>query len=163
LQPAPLTTDAPIRGNVKAGQPSLRPDQVVPAMVPAGASLLSLGTRNQPVMAQTTTAAPAFQVLPTISLSPEEATGKWQLFVEEARKSKIMLGTMLGESRLIAVQQDRLRIGCPDDFHLDQLKRNRQYLTEVAHKVYGAKVLLETMLTREEAPGATPAQATPRS
>jgi DNA polymerase-3 subunit gamma/tau len=144
LQAAALTTDAPIRGNVKAGQPSLRPDQVVPAVMPSGASLLS-----------------AFQALPTITLSPEEASGKWQMFVEEARKSKIMLGTMLGESRLLTVEQDRLRIGCPDDFHLDQLKRNRQYLTEVAHKVYGAKVLLETMLTREESSGALPAQTTP--
>jgi DNA polymerase-3 subunit gamma/tau len=160
LQPTPLTTDAPIRGNVKAGQPSLRADQVVPAVMPPAASLLSLTSPKMPVPAQSTTASPAFQSLPTITLSPEEASGKWQTFVEEARKSKIMLGTMLGESRLIAFQQDRLRIGCPDDFHLDQLKRNRQYLTEVAHKVYGAKVLLETMLAREDSPGAPPAEAT---
>ena len=31
----------------------------------------------------------------------------------------------------------------------------------MAHKVYGAKVLLETMLTREESSGALPAQTTP--
>ncbi len=63
-----------------------------------------------------------------------------------------MLGTMLGESHLIDLQQDRLRIGCPDDFHLDELKRNRQFLAEVAHKVYGAKVLLEAMLAKGEPP-----------
>lgn len=153
-------TDAPIRGNVKATQPTLRPDQIVQLPELSADPFISTKNTFSPalaVSAQTTTAAPSFQALPTLTLSPDEAAGKWQSFVEEARRGKILLGTMLGETHLIDIQQDRLRIGCPDDFHLDQLKRNRQYLTEIAHKVYGAKVLLETMLAKD--PG--PVQQTP--
>lgn len=154
LEPAQLLAGAPIRGSVIASQPTLRPDQIVlPMMIPVE----SFSPYNRPVVSgpsssQSTTVTQAFQVEPTVTLSPDEAISKWPIFIEEARKSKIALGAMLGAMHVIDVQQDRLRIGCPDDFHIDLLKRNRQFLNEIAHKVYGAKVLLETMLTNDRPP-----------
>ena len=82
-------------------------------------------------------------------LSIDEARGKWTSFINEARKHRIDLWSMLNETTLIDVQAERLRIGCPDDFHMDALKRNRQFLTELAERVYGAKVVLDTMLAKE--------------
>ncbi len=161
LKPAEPEAEAPIRGSVKATQPTLRPDQIVPLMMPAGISAGSYTNPAPPFStpSQSTTITPAFQSEPTISLSNDEAAGKWPIFVEEARKTKIALGTMLSGMQLIDVHQDRLRIGCPDDFHLDLLKRNRQFLNEIAHRVYGAKVLLETTLTNERPHPDQPPQA----
>ncbi len=83
-------------------------------------------------------------------LSIDEALGKWTSFVDAARKERIAVGSMLSETRLVDIQADRLRIGCPDDFHMDALKRNRQFLTELAQRVYGAKVVLETLLAKNQ-------------
>jgi DNA polymerase-3 subunit gamma/tau len=102
----------------------------------------------------------------TVSLSPDEAARKWSIFVQEACKSKIALGTMLSATHLVDVQDDHLRIGCPDDFHLDALKRNRQFLTDIAHRVYGAKIILDTIISNEKPAASqieTPKAASPAS
>jgi len=46
----------------------------------------------------------------------------------------------------VGVSADSLRISCPDDFHLDQLRRNREFISELAQNIYGAKVRLDTIL-----------------
>ena len=160
LEPANLETSTPIRGSVKATQPALRADQIVAARLPAAEQWGSLKSSGAPLLSppQSTTTAGAFHLQPTVSLSFDDAIRKWAAFVEEARKSKIALGTMLSGTHVIDVQQDRLRIGCPDDFHLDLMQRNRQFLHEIAQKVYGAKILLETMLIKDQHPVHRPPQ-----
>jgi DNA polymerase-3 subunit gamma/tau len=98
--------------------------------------------------------SPAMEVSPSqeahlTRLSINEVMGKWSSFIDAARKDNIHVGTMLSETRPLSVQAERVSIGCPDDFHMDTLKRNRQFLTDLAHRVYGAKVILETMLAKE--------------
>lgn len=88
--------------------------------------------------------SPAASSLQRISV--EEAMMKWSTFVAEASKQRIAVGAMLSQAALMDVKENKLQIGCPDDYHLEGLKRNREFLTELATKVYGAKVRLETIL-----------------
>ena len=142
-----VLTETPIRGSVKATQPTLRTDQMV--------SPFSIGERS---FAPQSPLLPRQPEIP--SLSAEQAHGKWTAFVDQARKERIAVGTMLSETTLLESQQGKLRIGCPDDFHIDALKRNRQFLSDLAHRVYGAKVLLETILRNSPDPSPAPTSIT---
>jgi DNA polymerase-3 subunit gamma/tau len=146
---------APIRGSVKASQPVLKPEQVVP-----DAEVLpeSRPAKARPVMAPAPpppaeSAEPAG--LQVVSLSTEDALGKWSQLLTEARQEKIAVGIMLGETKFAGIEENRVRVNCPDDFHLEQFKRNREYLNQLAQRVYGAKVRLEGTLADITAAGQT--------
>jgi len=83
-------------------------------------------------------------------VNAEDAFGKWQSFISDARKQKIHVGTMLSESKLLEVKDNRFKIICPDDFHLETFKRNREFLFSLAEQVYGAKVRLDAIVSDEE-------------
>ncbi len=84
------------------------------------------------------------------SISIDEAFSKWQMFINGAKKEKIHVGTMLSESKLKDVKDNRLQISCPDDFHLETFNRHKQFLFTLAEQVYGAKVRLEAMVSHGE-------------
>ncbi|TLY30086.1 MAG: DNA polymerase III subunit gamma/tau [Ignavibacteria bacterium] len=134
-----------VRGSVKASQPALRPEQIVE---PAAAS--PRPSRNFPE--PSTTVPPARPAVlagdspDADSISIDEAQAKWPMLIDEACKKRIAVGTMLRETALVGVSADSLRISCPDDFHLDQLRRNREFISELAQNIYGAKVRLDTIL-----------------
>ncbi len=92
------------------------------------------------------------QEKPYAPISMDEALSKWMLFVNGVRKQKIHVGTMLSESKLDDVHENRFKILCPDDFHLETFKRNREFLYTLAEQVYGAKVRLEAIVTKEGVP-----------
>ncbi|MBI5215053.1 MAG: DNA polymerase III subunit gamma/tau [Ignavibacteriae bacterium] len=83
-------------------------------------------------------------------ISMDEAFSKWQMFVNGAKKEKIHVGTMLSESKLKDVKENRLQISCPDDFHLETFNRHKQFLFTLAEQVYGAKVRLEAIVSQVE-------------
>lgn len=85
-----------------------------------------------------------------LQLTFEEAVGKWTDMIDEARKQRISIGTMLSQTTIIRVDENRLQIGCPDNFHLEELKKNREFLSALAEKVYGAKVHLEAIVAKTE-------------
>ncbi|GEM_PF-197156 len=80
------------------------------------------------------------------SLSVDEAYQHWNQWVGEVRKTKIGIGTILSESSLLDIADGALRIGCPDDFHLSSLKRNKEFLTDAFQKVSGHKIRIEPVL-----------------
>ncbi len=82
----------------------------------------------------------------------DSSPGKWTTLIEEARKHRIALGTMLSETTLVDIKDNKLQIGCPDSFHSDALKLNREFLTQLAQRIYGAKVHLETILSNTVSP-----------
>jgi DNA polymerase-3 subunit gamma/tau len=143
--PAIPRIETPVRGNVKASQPTLRPDQIVPSTILGAANV---ATESGSIY-QRNISLPKTPVVqePMIKLSLSEATEKWSVLVSEASKHRILVGTMLSEAALVDVKENSLCIACPDDFHLDALKRNRQFLLDLAQQVYGAKVRLETILS----------------
>jgi DNA polymerase-3 subunit gamma/tau len=94
-----------------------------------------------PAQQSTPSSLPAIQ-----RLSVEEAMGKWSTFVAEASRQRVAVGAMLSQAALMDVKENKIQIGCPDDYHLEGLKRNREFLTDLATKVYGAKIRLEAIL-----------------
>jgi hypothetical protein len=155
-----------IRGSVKASQPNLRPEQVVQAatLVPVGMPTLSAPVIPVSVMSPVPRPVAA-ESLPAGRLSIDEAHAKWPALIAEVCKKRILVGTMLSETALVGVESGNLKISCPDDFHQDQLVRNRQFITELAQNIYGAKVRLDTILanarSRELAAQPSPAEARP--
>jgi len=94
-----------------------------------------------------------------VSLSADDVRGKWSSFVNETRRHRIDLWSMLSETTVVGIQAEKVQIACPDDFHMDALKRNRQFLTDLAQRVYGARIVLETLLDKNTAQA--PAQSGP--
>lgn len=123
----------------------------------------STGTAADAGVAPRSETSPLQQAAPAapqpVSVPPEDAAGKWTRLVAEACRERIAVGTMLSSTNLIDISDSNIRVACPDDFHLDALKRNRQYILDLAEKVYGARLKLETILssgpgtgTQSEAP-----------
>jgi hypothetical protein len=75
----------------------------------------------------------------------------WAAMIEEARRERMMLGTVLSETRLLSSSGNNINLACPDDFHITQLQRNREYLSELAERVLGAKVRFEGILAASSA------------
>ena len=132
-----------IRGSVKASQPVLQPSQIV-----SHARL----TAEPPSFYQSSSTALLASLQPSAhkemqgtTISADEAINKWSVLINEAQRERIALAAMLSETTFIDLKDDHIRIECPDDFHLEALKRNREYITDLAQRVYGAKVRLETI------------------
>jgi hypothetical protein len=106
---------------------------------------------------------PAPAATEIISLSADDVRGKWPSFVNETRRHRIDLWSMLSETTVVGIQAEKVQIACPDDFHMDALKRNRQFLTDLAQRVYGAKIVLETLLDKNtaQAPAQSGTASTP--
>jgi DNA polymerase III subunit gamma/tau len=162
LIPLKEKTPAPLRGTVKATQPTLRPDQYVipPAgMNPVIATFIELA--EEPASAESTsaadastsdTSAPAATVpgraadSPVSTFAGQDGARNWANLVEQVRREKIAIGSMLAETSFHALNGSSISIACPDDFHADLLKRNRQYISALAERIYGAKFQFESIL-----------------
>jgi DNA polymerase-3 subunit gamma/tau len=79
-------------------------------------------------------------------ITVEEAFERWHQWVGEVRKTKIGIGTILGESYILDVTDGALRIGCPDDYHLSSLKRHKEFLVDSLQKITGLKLRIEPVL-----------------
>jgi DNA polymerase-3 subunit gamma/tau len=159
LLPLAVQSPAPVRGSVRASQPTLRPDQMVTtsAPVPVIATMMPEPTVQQATAMQKarTETAPAPDDAappPAVAIfSGPGAAGSWRSIIEEFRKEKMGIGTMLGETSFHAVRGNSVSISCPDDFHADLLKRNRHYISSVAERLYGAKIHIDTILAENPA------------
>jgi DNA polymerase-3 subunit gamma/tau len=140
---------APVRGSVKATQPVLRPDQVVPPPPTTIFPELS-GGADRVSSTLTTTSEPH-----AVTISNDVLHEKWPILVAEACKQRIAVGSILSESRPVEVSGNAIRIACPDGFHLDSFKRNKQFIAELAESIYGAKIRLEGII------GAIPVSPSP--
>jgi DNA polymerase-3 subunit gamma/tau len=79
-------------------------------------------------------------------ISLDEIQGRWKEFVEDIRKQRIHIGTLLHQSHPLAVDDGVVKVGCTDEFHLTTLKRSKEFLVESAQKIYGKKVRIEISL-----------------
>ena len=79
-------------------------------------------------------------------LTIEDVHREWGRIVDEIRKKKISVGTILGESSAVRVADGTLQIACIDDFHLSSLQRNQMFLTEAVNNLLGSKLRIEAVL-----------------
>jgi len=80
------------------------------------------------------------------ALTIEDVHREWGRIVDEIRKKKISVGTILGESSAVRVADGTLQIACIDDFHLSSLQRNQMFLTEAVNNMLGSKLRIEPVL-----------------
>ncbi len=160
LIPLKEQSPAPLRGTVKATQPTLRPDQYVipPAgMNPVIATLIELA--EEPATAESTAAMAASATIgtsappaarasdaPVSTFAGQDGARHWANLVEQVRREKIAIGSILAETSFHGLNGSSISIACPDDFHADLLKRNRQYISALAERIYGAKFQFESIL-----------------
>jgi hypothetical protein len=85
------------------------------------------------------------------SISVEEAYARWQEWVGEVRKQKISVASTLDQSKIAAVVNGAIRILCPDDYAVSNLRRNREFLTESFKRVTGYQMQIEPEVSAEDA------------
>ena len=101
-------------------------------------------------------------VAPSTTLSSEELKERWQDFINGVTKAKIAIGTVLTESQFLDSAHGTVRIGCPDDYHVSMLKRNKEFLSETLHSVLGVRMNVEPVLQGPSAASTQhPAQTVP--
>lgn len=98
---------------------------------------------------------------PLQTISVQEAYAQWQQWVDEVRKAKISVGTVLGESQILDVRNGTVRIGCPDDYHYSTLKRSKEFLVDSFQRITGAKMYIEPVIYKASAPSARSEQRKP--
>ena len=142
----------PVRGTVKATQPTLRPEQVVhlrPAVMQPPPQYHESGF---PISLMPESPAIPAGVRDGQGLSMDDIRTKWSTLIDQTRHERIDLWAFLGEARPVEIQGDKLQISCPDSFHLDTFKRNRDYISQLAEKVYGGKMKLEAIISSASSP-----------
>ncbi len=80
---------------------------------------------------------------------------EWGKIVDEMRKKKISVGTVLGESSPLEIVNGTLRIGCSDEFHRSTLVRNKEILTETINDILSSKLRVEAVIHSLETPSAS--------
>jgi hypothetical protein len=102
----------------------------------------------------------------------EEAYARWQEWVGEVRKQKISVASTLDQSKIAAVANGALRILCPDDYAVSNIRRNREFLTESFKRVTGYQMQIEPEISVEDSVSShtltpshslTPSSTTPAS
>jgi len=82
----------------------------------------------------------------TASMSREAVQQHWPAFVTDVSRARIAVGTSLSESSPLDIVNGSLRIACPDDYNLSQLKRNKDFLSDVLFKMTGSRVGIDPIL-----------------
>ncbi len=79
-------------------------------------------------------------------ISIQEVKGRWEEFVGEVSRQRISLGSVLSHVEPTESGQGFVRVNCSDAFHLDSIRRNKDFLADMAQKIYGAKLRLDAMI-----------------
>lgn len=133
--------NAPVAAEQQVVRPFQDPQQPEPGRIAAGEAPTPRTLAVAP-----TAAAPAPAPEPMRQITVQEAYEQWQRWVGEVRKTKIGIGTILGESRLLEVVDGTLQIACPDDYHVSSLKRHKEFLVNTFEELTGYKLRIEPIL-----------------
>ena len=94
-----------------------------------------------------------------------EVRSRWTEFVTEVSRAKISVGTVLGSTTLLGVQDGIVRIGCVDEFQVASVERNRDVLSEMLYTIFRVRVgIAAERIVRPAAgdnPDATPEEEHP--
>jgi hypothetical protein len=86
-------------------------------------------------------------MIPMAQLSFEEASVKWKDVVLQAKQERVSLGSFLSLTQVVDCGNGLLKIACPDNFHLELFKKNKDHINGLAEKVYGGRLRLEAILS----------------
>ena len=92
------------------------------------------------------------------SVTLTDVQQQWNTIVDEMRKKKISVGTILGETSPVDIVNGILQIACGDDFHRGTLQRNKEILAETINGILNSRLRIEPILQQS----GTQKPATPR-
>lgn len=148
-----------VEGKVMASPPSFATTQKSATIPPTRTSLMNLGNygfgaknyetasgvlSGRSFLAESSSVAQSFSASKSISL--DEAMAKWEVIVNEAGQNRVFLKTILSSSKIIDCSNGSIKISCPNESHLEMLKKNRDYITDLAQQIYGTKVRFEAIV-----------------
>jgi DNA polymerase-3 subunit gamma/tau len=134
--------------------------------VPVAPAESAPGTVSRPaaVPAPARTTVPLRQPPRASSLSESEVRTRWEEYLAEVRRQRISLGSVAESAVLLGVRDGTIRLGCTSEFQVSSIQRNREFLADLARKVFGSPAKIETERIGEapesgagEPPGAPPA------
>jgi DNA polymerase III subunit gamma/tau len=88
-------------------------------------------------------------------VNPGDVASRWPEFVNEVRRQRISLGSVLESATLLGTHQGTIRVGCANDFQASSIQRNRELLTSILRQVFHAPARLDVQIHH------SPQQATP--
>lgn len=87
----------------------------------------------------------AFSYTP-LNIPLERAMEKWQNVVQIAGNGRVFFKNVLSAARIVDCTNGVLKISCMNSSQLDFIKQNKDYLTELAQNIYGARLKLEAIV-----------------
>ncbi len=156
-----LSSGIPIGGNVLASPPSLssakkydNKNDLLASIASKNISYPSLRDTIKPAYVTTSyhqtksvLQAPETEMVPMAQLSFEDASVKWKDVVLQAKQERVSLGSVLSLTQVVDCCNGSLKIACPDNFHLELFKKNKDHINGLAEKVYGGRLRLEAILS----------------
>ena len=127
-----------------------RPKTIAP--VPLGAPPISkvrpgLTPLRPPAVENTTSdLAPASSRQAAARVSDGEVQSRWKEFVDLVGKKKISLGATIEAIQPIGVNGTMIRVRCTDQFHADQIMRNREALSDLLFEVFHVRARLDPVV-----------------
>jgi DNA polymerase-3 subunit gamma/tau len=100
------------------------------------------GTAHTSAKERTTAPRPA-------AISEKEIQSRWDEFIQHVRGRRISLGSVLETSRFLGIDGNTVLIGCPGEFQVSAIKRNREALAEIFQSLFHVGVRIETTLDRD--------------
>jgi len=127
----PADENIPIRGSAHAGWKNTQNNTANPQpQTPVFEPQKNIVREQKPPASDATT-----QTIQTISV--EEAFARWDEFVNAVKNTRINLGSVLSQSALVDVKNGSMQLSCENDFQLNTLRRNKEFLSEISKRVFG--------------------------
>ncbi len=144
LHDAPLTPSPAERP--KAVAPTPPPPQALPPASRARPGLTPLrpSAANNTNAEQTTPPSTAPQG--TSRISEGEVLSRWKEFIDLVGKKRVSLGATIESIQPINVNGAMIRVRCTDQFHADQITRNREALSDLLFEVFHVRARLEPVV-----------------
>ncbi len=76
----------------------------------------------------------------------QEIKGRWEEFVSEVSRQRISLGSVLSHVEPAESGQGIVKLSCFDAYHLDSIRRNKEFLSDMTQKIYGSRLRLDAMI-----------------
>ncbi|KAB2924113.1 MAG: DNA polymerase III subunit gamma/tau [Bacteroidetes bacterium] len=100
-------------------------------------------TAESPAPAEPAPAPPPSSSSP---LTMEQVREQWPAIVDEMRRKKISVGTILGETSPLTVANGILTIRCGDEFHRSTVTRNKEAISETIAVVAGGRLRVDAVI-----------------
>lgn len=124
--------------------PAPSPARLRPTIAPAASTPLTVGEPSPAVLRTAT--SPATEL---------ELRSRWRELVDEVRRQRISLGSVMEAADLLGARDGVVRIGCANDFQASSIKRNRELLSEILQRTFHIRARVEVEITEH-----TPSPAT---